>query len=413
MSNTEHCTSLRDMLALVLAGGRGTRLGSLTALRAKPALPVGGRYRLIDFTLSNCLNSDIRRVGVLTQYKSESLAAYLDCWSGMARRERRALQTLAASGMHPYRGTADAVSQNRDIIRTLAPPYVLVLAADHVYRMDYGAMLTSHQRLNAQVTVGCVEVPIAQASAFGVMETGADDRITSFVEKPTSPKPIPGRNDVVLASMGIYIFETGFLLAALADDERRGASTRDFGKDVLPHAVAEARVHAHRLRDPVRQLEPGYWRDVGTIDSYWRTNLEIAGHEPGFPIEDDWPIRSAMPRRLGAKGVVEAGQAASTCIRSVVFPGAHVSRDAHLEDSIVLPGARVGHRCLLRKAIVDEGCCVADRTIVADDALRDRRRFEVSPNGVVLASTQHVRVAAPISRERVRTSHFGGPGAFR
>lgn len=373
--------SMVDTFAFVLAGGKGTRLGALTARRPKPAVPIGGKYRIIDFVLSNCINSRIPCIGVLTQYLSESLAAYLEAWSDRAKRGGSCIRNLQASSSHPYRGTADAVQQNRDLVRSLRPSQVLVLAADHVYRMDYAAMLADHRRHRADVTIGCIEIPIGQASEFGVLEVDDASRVSSFVEKPRSPQSIPGRPDTVLASMGIYLFETDFLLNVLARDELDDASSHDFGRDVIPGAVATAHVQAHRFRDVARPGSPAYWRDVGTIDAYWRTSLEINGSASSPDFDDPrWPIRSAMgpePERALTRRAARAG--------NVIFPGAHIARGAIVENSVVLPGARIGARCVIRKAIIDEGCTLPAGTRIGVDPDDDRAHFQVSPYGIVLA----------------------------
>lgn len=379
--------SMCDTLALVLAGGKGTRLGSLTAHRAKPAVPIGGKYRIIDFALSNCLNSHVPHVGVLTQYMAESLVPYVESWCATAYRDGLSVRPLQASEARPYLGTADAVYKNRDVIRSLAPAYVLVLAADHVYRMDYAAMLEDHRRHGAQVTVGCVEVPIAEAGGFGIMDVDRQDRVTVFAEKPLAPRSIPGRSDVALASMGIYIFDTAFLMRALNEDGRDTASTHDFGKDVIPRAVADARVHAHRLRDTARPERAAYWRDVGTLDTYWRTSFEIADQDGGPDFEDrSWSIRSAPAPGRRAQRDVARTRTASTAVltQNVVFPGAQIARGALVEDSIILPGARIGNGCVVRKAIIEEGWSVPAGTAIGIDRNQDLARFDVSPHGVVL-----------------------------
>jgi glucose-1-phosphate adenylyltransferase len=372
---------MNGTLAFVLAGGKGTRLGALTARRPKPAVPIGGKYRIIDFVLSNCMNSRIPQVAVLTQYLSESLAAYLSAWSARAARSGSAIRNLEASRSHPYRGTADAVHQNRDVVRSIRPSHVLVLAADHVYRMDYTEMLADHQRSGADVTIGCIEVPIGEAGEFGILEVDGRERVRDFVEKPRTPRAMPDRPDRALASMGIYLFDTDFLLNILAQDESDPSSTHDFGKDVIPRAVAAAHVQAHRLRDTVRPGRPAYWRDVGTIDAYWRTSLEMneAGTGPDFD-DPRWPISSAL--ESDADGAAAFGASGSG---NVIFPGAHIARGAIVEDSVILPGARIGQDCVIRKAIIDEGCTLPAGTRIGVDPDDDRAHFEVSPYGVVLA----------------------------
>lgn len=275
---------MSNIFAMVLAGGRGTRLEGLTARRAKPAVPIGGRHRIIDFTLSNCVNSGLAHIGVLTQYMAQSLTPHLSAWNRMSRNAE--VMTLPAGAGQEYAGTADAVHQNRNLILQLSPAQVLVLAADHVYQMDYAQMLQEHRQRGAQVTVGCIEVPVSAARNFGVMEVDEAGWITAFAEKPESPRAIPGRPGVVLASMGIYLFETGFLLKLLAEDATRPHSVHDFGRNVIPGALADARAYAHRLRYIRRPWTDGYWRDVGTVDAYWETSLELSGTSAPLDLDD-------------------------------------------------------------------------------------------------------------------------------
>lgn len=388
-----------DVLALVLAGGRGTRLRPLTMRRAKPAMPIGGHFRVIDFVLSNCRNSGIPRVGVLTQYKEASLTPSLDFWDAMPGAP--AVRVLASGDVvNGYRGTADAVWQHYGMIRSQAPSDVLVLAADHVYAMDYGAMLLEHRRRGASVTVGCVEVPLAEAHAFGVMAVDGEDRIRAFAEKPHWPAATPGRPGHALISMGIYIFETGFLLEALARDTQRPDSTHDFGHDVLPAAVAEGSAHVHRLRDPRNPQHTGYWRDVGTVDAYWQTNLDLAAGTPSIPLEDaGWPItgslRSDDPDGHRRNPVFADSIVPASCMighaeihRSVLAPGLRIGWGSRLEGCVLLPGAHVGPDCLLRNVIVEEGCRLPQGTVIGIDRDRDRQRYTVSDSGVTIVSSQ-------------------------
>jgi glucose-1-phosphate adenylyltransferase len=380
---------MNDTVGLVLAGGRGTRLGALTARRAKPAVPIGGRHRIIDFTLSNCVNSGLRRIGVLTQYMGQSLLPHIDTWNGESRHSN--IRTLPSNREDGYSGTADAVYQNRDVIRSLAPSYVMVLAADHVYRMDYAAMLEDHLQRGAQLTVGCIEVPLHEASGFGVMEIDADNRIRAFVEKPQQPQPMPDRSDCALASMGIYVFDTAFLLGLLDADAADPASAHDFGKDIVPRAVAAAGAFAHSYRDPRQPWRPGYWRDVGTIDAYWRTNLELAGAISPINLDDrSWPIPGTAGgvRILQDRRRLQGLQAArdGRIQGSVLFPEVQVGADSVIENSVLLPGARVGAGSVLRNTIVDEGCEVPAGSVIGLNADHDRRRHAVTPAGVTLVS---------------------------
>jgi len=385
---------MNDTLALVLAGGRGSRLGPLTDSRAKPAVPIGGRYRIIDFTLSNCLNSGVPHVGILTQYLAHTLVPHLDNWSSFSLSRGATLRRLPARSEGQYAGTADAIYQNRDVIRTLAPSYVLVLAADHVYKMDYAAMLAEHQHCGATLTVACMEVPLQEAVEYGVMEVDGGGRVLNFVEKPQAPCPTPERRDSALASMGIYIFDTAFLLQALAEDAVCAGSTRDFGRDVIPAAVASSRVHAYRQSDSRDAGRQAYWRDVGTLDSYWRTNLEIVDGAVHLDTDDAaWPIHAM-------RGVVAAKTArVNTHNGCVIFPDAQVEAGSVIEKSVVLPGARIGGGCVIRNAIIDERCYIPPGTAIGVDPACDRSRFLVSASGVTLVAP------AMVYRKRSAGSH--------
>ncbi len=375
---------MKNVLALVLAGGRGTRLGALTDRRAKPAVSIAGQHRIIDFTLSNCRNSGISEVGVLTQYKACSLAPHLQAWRSSVS-DGEAIHTLAAHGADSYAGTADAVYQNRDVIRSLAPTHVLVLAADHVYKMDYAAMLADHLRHGARLTVGCVEVPLPEASAFGIIEIDSEQRLRGFVEKPPFPRPIPGKPDRALASMGIYLFDTELLLEQLEADAADGRSSHDFGKDVIPALVrTEPRIYAHSLKDVRNPTRAGYWRDVGTLDAYWQTSLELASAAPPLDLIDSaWPVRAVGHGLSGhaANGDVDIRD-------SVVSRGVEIGHNSRIERSILLPGAHIGAGSLIRNAIVDEGCRLPPGSVIGLDPEQDRLRHSVTSSGLVLVSAQ-------------------------
>jgi glucose-1-phosphate adenylyltransferase len=399
----------RDTLALVLAGGRGTRLGALTDHRVKPAVPFGAKYRLVDFPLSNCMNSGIRRLGVLTQYKAHSLINHVrDAWGFLRREFNEFVEVLPAqqrTGPGWYEGTADAVYQNVDIIRAHAPQFVLVLGGDHVYKMDYGAMLAYHVEKGAAVTVGCVEVPRMEATGFGVMEVDASGRVLRFHEKPADPVAIPGKPDYALASMGIYVYNTDALMQALDDDRHRADSAHDFGKDLLPAAVAAGQpVHAFPFRD-LHGNTRGYWRDVGTLDAYWQANLELTVVTPPLDLYDrDWPIWTyqvqAPPakfvfndpdcRGLATDSIVSGGciVAGARVNRSVLFPFVHVEKRSVVSDCVVLPQTQVGSGCRIRRAILESGCVIANGTIIGEDAAADRERYQVTPSGIVLVTPE-------------------------
>jgi glucose-1-phosphate adenylyltransferase len=398
----------RETLALILAGGRGTRLKQLTDWRAKPAVPFGGKFRIIDFPLSNCVNSGIRQVGVLTQYKAHSLIRHIQRGWGFLRGELGefvevlpAQQRIETSW---YEGTADAVLQNLDIVRSHRPSYVLILAGDHVYKMDYGPMLAAHVEQGADVTVGCIEVPIAEAKAFGVMKTNRDNRILEFHEKPADPQPLPGRSDVALASMGIYIFNTDVLSKELIDDQKLAGSTHDFGRDIIPSLLDRRRVFAFPFRDPASKAQ-AYWRDVGTVDAFWAANLELIDISPELNLYDSkWPIWTYQEQLPPAKfvfddderrGMAVDSMIAGGCIvsgsvvrHSLLFSHVHVHSYCNIEDSVILPDVTIGRHCDIRRAVLDRGCIVAPGEKIGVDLEADRKRFHVTDNGVVLVTPE-------------------------
>ena len=398
----------RDTLALVLAGGRGSRLHQLTMWRAKPAVPFGGKFRIIDFPLSNCVNSGIRKVGILTQYKAHSLIQHVQRGWGFMRGELDefvellpAQQRLETSW---YAGTADAIYQNIDIIRTHNPEFVLILAGDHIYKMDYGTMLVAHVEANADVTVGCMEVPLEQAQAFGVMAVDQEHRIVEFAEKPENPVPIPGSEDIALASMGIYIFRTEVLIEELLRDADTPGSSRDFGGDIIPDVIQRRRVTAFPFRE-----DPGgrhaYWRDVGTIDAFWEANLELIGVSPELNLYDrDWPIWTYQDQVPPAKFVFDDEDRRGTAVDSMVAGGCIVSGsyvrhsllfrnvDVHsysrIEDAVIFPQVDIGRRCVIKKAVIDKGCRIPPDTNIGVDPEQDASRFHVSEGGVVLVTPE-------------------------
>lgn len=402
-ADAAHRHALDDTLALILAGGKGTRLGPLTHRRAKPAMPISGRYRLIDFTLSNCLNSGARQVGVLTQYRADSLAPHLEqTWGRVGDSGSAFAQALPPAGgdgeRSGYRGTADAVYQNLRLIRARAPAQVLVLAGDHAYRMDYRAMLDEHRRRQSKVTVGCIRVPVDEARAFGVLQVDSEERIHEFAEKPSRPKPLPGHDDIALASMGIYIFDTAYLLDLLAEDAANPRSSRDFGRDIIPAAIPSGRVHAHSLRDPLNPARQGYWRDVGTVDAYRQANLDMAGDSPQLdPHADTWPIHSSVRAAASQQADRRANRSiiparcethGAELYRCVLFPEVRVGPRSMLQNSVVLAGASIGSDCVISNAVIEEGCRIPPGTVIGADADADRRRFHVSPGGTVLVTPE-------------------------
>ena len=398
----------RDTLALILAGGRGSRLKQLTQWRAKPAVPFGGKFRIIDFPLSNCINSGIRRIGVLTQYKAHSLIKHIQQGWGHWRGEfgeyvelLPAQQRIATSW---YAGTADAIYQNLDIIRAHDPGHVLILAGDHIYKMDYGPMLAAHAENEADLTVGCIEVELDRARAFGVMGVDTNHRVRSFTEKPEEPAPMPDKPDKALASMGIYIFNTAFLYEQLIKDADSPQSTHDFGHDIIPSLIDHYRVFAYPFVD-VQSGEQEYWRDVGTVDAFWEANLELIGVTPELNLYDeDWPIWTYQEQAPPAKfvfddedrrGMAVDSMVSGGCIisgarvrHSLLFSNVHVQSYTAIEDSVVLPETDIGQHCRIRKAVVDKGCQIPPRTVIGYDKDEDAERFYVSPGGVVLVTPE-------------------------
>jgi glucose-1-phosphate adenylyltransferase len=396
----------RSTLALIMAGGRGERLKQLTQWRAKPAVPFGGKFRIIDFPLSNCINSGIRRIGVLTQYKSHSLNLHIQRGWGYLRGEfgefvelLPAQQRIESSW---YSGTADSIFQNLDIIRAHTPEFVLILAGDHIYKMDYGAMLAEHVENDADVTVGCIEVPIAQASAFGVMEVDDDMRVRQFEEKPVHPKPTPGKDDEALCSMGIYIFNTDLLFELLIRDADTPTSSHDFGKDIIPYAISKYRVFAYPFTNAGSGIQ-AYWRDVGTVDAFWEANLELIGITPELNLYDnEWPIWTHQEQLPPAKfifddsdrrGMAVDSMVSGGCIisgalvrHSLLFSKVTVDNYSEVDSSVILPNVSIGKNCKITHAIIDKGCIIPDGMIIGVDEEADKKRFFVSPEGVVLVT---------------------------
>jgi glucose-1-phosphate adenylyltransferase len=397
----------KDTLALVLAGGRGTRLSSLTDWRAKPAVPFGGKFRIIDFPLSNCINSGIRRIAVLTQYKSHSLIRHIQMGWGFLRGEFNEFVELFPAQQRVdetswYAGTADAVFQNIDILLSHAPRHILVLAGDHIYKMDYGAMLADHVKNGADFTVGCIEVPLSEASAFGVMAVDEHMRIRKFAEKPAAPEPIPGRNDMALASMGIYVFNTQFLIDQLVSDAADKSSSHDFGKDIIPGPIEHSAAFAYSFRDRHDASRQGYWRDVGTVEAFWKANLELLDPMPELNLYDsEWPIWTYQEQLPPAKFAAQDGRAgcaldsmvSSGCLvigatvrRSVLFSNVRVDTETEIDDSVLLPNVSVGRGCRIRRAVLDKGCRIPDGMHIGVDPVHDAERFHVIANGVVLVT---------------------------
>jgi glucose-1-phosphate adenylyltransferase len=393
-------------LAIVMAGGNGTRLGDLTRQHSKPALPFAGQFRNIDFPLSNCINSGIRRIGVATQYKPHSLIEHVHLgWSFLCPESGEFIETWPAqrrSGTGSYAGTADAIYRNLDLIEAHSPDYVLILAGDHVYKMNYRDMLDEHAASQADVTIGCVEVPLATASAFGIMQTDPVGWVKRFDEKPARPSPCPANPEMALASMGIYVFNREFLARCLSRDAADPASRHDFGRDILPAALGHARVRAHTFRDP--HGGPAYWRDVGTLDSYWRANMELLGDSPKLDLRDSrWPIRThqiELPAPLLAgpgaavRSIVSAGcRIAGTVQNSVLSPACTIGVGALVDSCVVLPNARIGRDCRIARAIIDGGCNIPDGLRFDGRARFEAEEDSPSAEGVVLITASTVERA--------------------
>jgi glucose-1-phosphate adenylyltransferase len=411
-SRAEPRTLARRTLALVLAGGRGSRLKDLTDRRAKPAVHFGGKFRIIDFALSNCMNSGMRRIGVITQYKSHSLLRHLQRGWSFLRNEMNEFVDLLPAQQRVneeswYQGTADAIYQNLDIIRNSTPPdYVVILAGDHIYKMDYSVMLADHAASGRGVTVGCIEVPREEAKGFGVMAINDDRSISSFVEKPADPPPMPGDPSQSLASMGIYVFTADYLYRLLEEDAADDSSTHDFGKDLIPKAVREGQALAHPFSMSAIANPPyskAYWRDVGTVDAYWAANLDLASPAPELNMYDkDWPIwtyqEQLPPAKFvhdidGRRGLAVNSLVSGGCIvsgshlsNSVLFSNVLVRSFSRIDQAVVLPDVQIGRGCRLSKVVIDRRCRVPEGLVIGEDPVLDAQRFYRTESGVVLVT---------------------------
>ncbi len=410
MDKVTYSTPLsRSTMAYVLAGGRGSRLMELTEYRAKPAVPFGGKTRIIDFALSNALNSGIRRIAVATQYKAHSLIRHLQRgWNFLQPMRNESFDILPASQRVSedqwYAGTADAVYQNIDIIDSYDPEYLVILAGDHIYKMDYERMLVQHVNDGADVTIGCIEVPVAQAQGFGVMQVDASNRVVSFLEKPESPPELPDRPGFVLASMGIYAFRRTLLNAELRRDAADPHSSRDFGRDIIPYLVQHGKAVAHRFaRSCVRSEAETqtYWRDVGTIDAYWEANIDLTDIVPALDLFDrNWPIWSyaeiTPPAKFvhdteGRRGIGVSSLVSGGCIisgsalrRSLLFTGVHVHSYGEITNAVILPYVEVGRGAHLENVVVDSGVRIPANLVVGEDPEKDALRFRRTARGICL-----------------------------
>lgn len=402
----------RGTFAMVLAGGRGSRLMQLTDWRSKPAVPFGGKFRIIDFTLSNCVNSGIRRIGVATQYKAQSLIMHLQRgWSFLDGRFDEFIDLLPAQQQiteNWYQGTADAVFQNLDLIRRRNPKYILILSGDHVYKMDYGRMLAQHAQAKADMTLACMDVPLDEASAFGVVAVDDEHRVTAFIEKSKTPPAMPGRPDRALASMGVYVFNAEFLYEQLVRDADDPKSSHDFGKDIIPRCISRYRCIAHDFADScvgVTVSGVPYWRDVGTIDAYWEANVELTKVTPELNMYDqEWPIwtyQEQLPpakfvfddpdrRGMAIDSLVSGGNVISGAVvrRSLLFSRVHVHSTAVVEDSVILPKCDIGQGAQLRRVVVDKFCQIPAGMKIGLDPVEDAKRFHVSPKGITLVTPE-------------------------
>jgi glucose-1-phosphate adenylyltransferase len=402
---------MRRVLTVILAGGKGTRLEPLTRDRAKPAVPFGGLYRIVDFTLSNCINSNLRRVLVVTQFKSRSLDRHIRAgWSFLSTELGESVEVLPPQQRIDetwYKGTADAVYQNIYSLERENADLVLILAGDHIYKMDYGSMIQAHCQRNADVTIGCIPVPLADVKQFGIIQAGEDDRVVSFLEKPQAAEPMPGEPRYALGSMGIYVFNTRLMFELLCQDAARPGSDHDFGKNIIPQMLeAGQRVFVYRFRDENRKAVP-YWRDVGTLDAYYQANMDLIAVDPVLNLYDaSWPIRTFQPQNPppkfvfsadGAPGHARRGEAldsivCSGCIvsggqvrRSILSPRVRVNSYAVVEDSILFDGVDVGRYCRIRRAIIDKDVKLPPYTVIGHDLEFDRRRgFTITEGGIVI-----------------------------
>ena len=398
-------------LAVIMAGGRGERLKALTAHRAKPATPFGGKFRIIDFVLSNCVNSGIRQISILTQYKAQSLIQHVERgWSFLRGEFGEFVEVIPAQqqiGEQWYRGTSDAVYQNLELLLSHRPKHVLVLAGDHIYKMDYGPMIAYHVEKGADITVGVVEVPATESIHYGVLTTTEWNRVTRFTEKPAEPDTLPGKPESILASMGIYIFNTRLLEQLLIEDSSDPASAHDFGKNILPKAIGERQVFAYPFQD-VKTRAQAYWRDVGTLDAYYDANLELVHVHPELNIYDvDWPIWTYQlhqpPAKFildedGRRGMAVNSMVSGGCIvsgavvrESLVFSNVHIDEYSRVERSVLLPHVSIGKNCIISGAIIDEGCEIPAGMRIGLDFAEDARRFHLTEKNVVLVTADMIR----------------------
>ncbi|RBP81853.1 glucose-1-phosphate adenylyltransferase [Marinomonas rhizomae] len=412
-------TARMKTLSIILAGGRGSRLKQLTDNRSKPAVPIAGKYKIIDFPLSNCINSGMRRIAVLTQYRSHTLNQHVQRgWNFLRSDFNEFIELWPAqqqTGGDWYRGTADAVYQNLTMIDGLESEYILILAGDHVYKQDYSLMLQDHIESGADVTVACIEVPLKEADQFGIMHVDESDNIIAFEEKPSDPPTMPGKPNVSLASMGIYIFNTKFLSENLRSDARDDDSSHDFGKDLIPLFVGRSKIKAHHFSQSVidnkSYPDAPYWRDVGTLTAYWEANMDLTRLVPELDLYDEeWPIRTAQYQRPAAKfnynyeerigtalnSVVSAGciVSGSTVEQSILFNNVRVNSYSYVNKSVILPRCDIGRHCRLNKVVVDSDCCIPEGTVIGEDPVADAARFYRNSDGITLVTQGMIEALA-------------------
>ena len=413
MKSPNKYSLIKDTLVLILAGGRGSRLHELTDKRAKPALYFGGNRRIIDFALSNCINSGLNRIGVVTQYAAHSLLRHLQTgWSFLPQERGEFVDMLPARQQIDdstwYRGTADAVYQNMAIIRDhYRPKYILILAGDHIYKQDYSVMLMDHVSSGAKCTVGCIEVPRSEASEFGVMAVNENLKVKAFVEKPKDPPAMVGKPDISLASMGIYVFDADYLYDLLEREVNKPNSSHDFGKDILPKCLQEETLYAHPFsRSCMGRNTEGeiYWRDVGTLDSFWQSNLDLVSEKPQLDIYDqDWPIRGnpvqAYPSKFFYKDAsirpVDNSLIGGGCVitdasisYSVLFDRIKINEGSRIDHCVVLPEVEIGKNCILKNCIIDRHCEIPDGTQIGVNPEEDKKHFRISSTGKVILVTR-------------------------
>ncbi|MDR1311452.1 MAG: glucose-1-phosphate adenylyltransferase [Burkholderiaceae bacterium] len=403
----------RRTVALILAGGRGTRLRQLTDNRAKPAVHFGGKFRIIDFALSNCINSGIRRIGIVTQYRPHSLIRHLQRGWSFLKGEHNEFIDLMPAGQQLdenlwYRGTADSVLQNMGILRSYQPDYILVLAGDHVYKMNYSQLLLDHVERKSVCTVACLEIPRAGASEFGILAVDDKRKVVEFVEKPENPPGMPGNEDVSLASMGLYVFSANYLYHLLEEDSEDPSSSHDFGRDIIPKVVREGRALAHYFSMscvPALDVAPPYWRDVGTIDAFWSANLDLTSNLPQLNLYDeDWPIwtyqaqeppAKFVPDPHGMDGVTANTMVSGGCIvcgsrisNTILFSRVRIQPFCNIDQAVVLPECVIGQGCRLKRVVIDRGCHIQDGTVIGENEEYDARHFYRTPKGVVLVTQE-------------------------